>query len=119
LPYPCTREPYPSGPQICHRTTLAATIPKTGVDYRRIFWSRPEQEIVMASSRSRQCAAALACTASSASGLLWAGAALASQGPGAGPGTASGFTQLVMAIVVYGVSALVVGAGLIGAVRRH
>jgi hypothetical protein len=73
----------------------------------------------MASSRSRQCAAALGCTASSATGLLWAGAALASQGPGAGPGTASGFTQLTMAILVYGVSALVIGAGLIGAVRRH
>jgi hypothetical protein len=79
----------------------------------------PEQEIVMASSRSRQCAAALACTASSVTGLLWAGAALASQGPGAGPGTASSFTQFTMAILVYGISALVVGAGLIGAVRRH
>ena len=73
----------------------------------------------MASSRSRQCAAALRCTALGASGLLWAGAALASQGPGAGPGAASSFTQLAMAILVYGVSALVVGAGLIGAVRRH
>jgi hypothetical protein len=45
--------------------------------------------------------------------------ALASQGPGTGPGTASPFTQLVMAIIVYGTSALVVGAGLIGAARRH
>jgi hypothetical protein len=43
---------------------------------------------------------------------------LASQGPGAGPGTASHLTQLTMAILVYGISALVVGAGLIGAVRR-
>jgi hypothetical protein len=50
-----------------------------------------------------------------ATGLLWASVALASQGPGAGPGTASGFTQLAMAILVYGVSALVVGAGLVGA----
>lgn len=73
----------------------------------------------MASSRSRQCATALGCTASSLTGLLWAGAALASQGPGAGPGTASHFTQLAMAILVYGVSALVVSAGLIGAVRQH
>ena len=32
--------------------------------------------------------------------------------------TASGFTQLVMAIMVYGASALVVGAGLIGALRK-
>jgi len=52
-------------------------------------------------------------------GLLWANAAFASQGPGAGPGTASSFTQLAMAIIVYGTSALVVGAGLIGAARRR
>jgi hypothetical protein len=106
-------------PQVYHHNTLVPTILKTGVDYRRIFCSWPKQEIVMASSRSRQCAAALACTASSVIGLLWAGAALASQGPGAGPGTASSFTQLAMAILVYGISALVVGAGLIGAARRH
>jgi hypothetical protein len=58
-------------------------------------------------------------TTSSAASLLWAHAALASQGPGGGPGTASGFTQLAMAIIVYGASALVVGAGLIGAARRR
>ena len=34
--------------------------------------------------------------------LLWADAAFASQGPGGGPGAASSFTQLAMAIVVYG-----------------
>jgi len=51
--------------------------------------------------------------------LVWANAAFASQGPGGGPGTASSFTQLAMAIIVYGTSALVVGAGLIGAARRH
>jgi hypothetical protein len=71
----------------------------------------------MATSRLAQCATAFVCTASSA--MLWASAGLASQGPGAGPGTASHVTQLTMAILVYGVSALVVGAGLIGAVRRH
>jgi len=49
----------------------------------------------------------------------WAGAAFASQGPGVGPGTASSFTQLAMAIIVYGTSALVVGAGLIGAAHRR
>ena len=54
-----------------------------------------------------------------AAALLATNAALASQGPGGGPGTASHFTQLVMAIIVYGASALVVGVGLIGAVRRH
>jgi hypothetical protein len=52
-------------------------------------------------------------------GLVWADTAFASQGPGGGPGTASGFTQLAMAILVWGTSALVVGAGLIGAVRRR
>ena len=51
--------------------------------------------------------------------LLSASPALASQGPGGGPGTASNFTQLAMAILVWGTSALVVGAGLIGAARRH
>jgi hypothetical protein len=52
-------------------------------------------------------------------GLSGADAAFASQGPGAGLGAASSFTQLIMAIIVYGTSALVVGAGLIGAARRH
>jgi hypothetical protein len=51
--------------------------------------------------------------------LLWANAAFASQGPGGGPGTASSFTQLAMAIIVYGTAALVVGIGLIAAVRRR
>jgi len=51
--------------------------------------------------------------------LAWTNAAFASQGPGGGPGTASSATQLAMAIIVYGTSALVVGAGLIGAARRH
>ena len=45
-------------------------------------------------------------------------AALASQGPGTSAGTASSLTQLAMAILVYGASALVVGAGLIGALRK-
>ena len=59
------------------------------------------------------------CTAPAVAALLSASSVLASQGPGGGPGTASSFTQLVMAIVVYGMSALVVGAGLIGMARRH
>jgi hypothetical protein len=53
-----------------------------------------------------------------ASIVLASGAALASQGPGTSAGTASGFTQIAMAIIVYGASALVVGAGLIGALRK-
>jgi hypothetical protein len=54
-----------------------------------------------------------------AAALLSASTAFASQGPGGGPGTASAFTQLAMAIIVYGASALVVAAGLIGAARRR
>jgi hypothetical protein len=50
--------------------------------------------------------------------LTSASAALASQGPGAGPGTASSLTQLVIAIVVYGGSALLFAAALIKSLRR-
>jgi hypothetical protein len=63
--------------------------------------------------------------ASTAPGLLVAAilsatnVALASQGPGGGQGTASSFTQSVMAVIVYGACALVAGAGLIGGVRRR
>ena len=46
-------------------------------------------------------------------------AALASQGPGAGPGTAGHLTQLAMAIVIYGGCALIVAAGLIGGLRTQ
>lgn len=45
-------------------------------------------------------------------------AALASQGPGAGPGTASPALQFAMALIVYGGSALVIAAGLVGALRK-
>jgi hypothetical protein len=75
------------------------------------------QEIVMASSRTRL--VSQLAFASAVVTALSASAALASQGPGGGPGTASGFTQLAMAILVYGVSAAVVAAGLIGAARQH
>jgi hypothetical protein len=51
--------------------------------------------------------------------LLSTDAALASQGPGGGMGTASPLTRLAMAVLVYGTSAIVVAAGLIGAARRH
>jgi hypothetical protein len=78
------------------------------------------QEIVMTSFRSIQRISAFAfAAASTLAASLWTGAALASQGPGGGPGTASGVTQLAMAIIVYGTAALVVGAGLIGAARRR
>jgi len=49
----------------------------------------------------------------------WTTIALASQGPGGGMGTASHLTQVAMAILVYGASALVVAVGLIGAARRQ
>jgi hypothetical protein len=72
----------------------------------------------MALSRNRTRIYAIAAT-SVATGLVWADAALASQGPGGGLGSASNFTQLAMAIIVWGTSALVVGTGLVGAVRRR
>ena len=50
---------------------------------------------------------------------LWSSAALASQGPGGGMGTASPLAQTAMAILVYGMSAMIVCAGLIGAVFRR
>ena len=78
------------------------------------------QEIVMASSRKMlRRSRFIFATAPAIVALLSAGHALASQGPGGGPGTASSFTQLAMTIIVYGTAALVVGAGLIGAARRH
>jgi len=69
----------------------------------------------MASSRKRRWILPFVVAAA----FLFAGAALASQGPGVGPGTASPFTQLVMAIIVYGASALIVGAALVGALRKR
>jgi FtsH-binding integral membrane protein len=47
------------------------------------------------------------------------GTALASQGPGGGAATASHFTQTTMAVLVYGVAAVVVCVGLIGAARKR
>lgn len=64
----------------------------------------------MGASVSRMAFAIVACVSS-------ATVALASQGPGGGMGTASHFTQMTMAILVYGISAAMVGAGLIGALR--
>jgi len=59
-------------------------------------------------------AAAAACAE-----ILSAGSAFASQGPGGGMGTASSLTQIAMAVIVYGAAALVIGTGLIGALRRR
>lgn len=68
---------------------------------------------------SRFVFAAVSIATVSVATVVWAGAAFASQGPGVGTGTASNFTQMAMAIIVYGTSALIVCAGLIGAVRKH
>jgi len=73
------------------------------------------QEMVMATSSKLRTSR----LATAASVLLGAGSAFAAQGPGVEAGSASPLTQSVMAILVYGASALVVGAGLIGALRGH
>jgi hypothetical protein len=51
--------------------------------------------------------------------VMWDETPFASQGRGGGMGTASHLTQLMMAILVCGMSAIVIGAGLIGAARRR
>jgi hypothetical protein len=60
-----------------------------------------------------------AVTATSLLAVTATTAALASQGPGGGPGTASPPTQLVMAILVYGGAGVIIAAGLIGALKRR
>jgi hypothetical protein len=101
-------EPVPS----CQHFRLCA---KTGVDCRRIFCSSLAQEIVMTSLGIRDRMSHAAAMAV----LLSTDAAFASQGPGGGMGAASPLTELAMAIIVYGASAIVVGAGLIGAARSR
>ena len=61
----------------------------------------------------------IAALASVGAALSFGIAALASQGLGAGHGTATPAAQLAMAVAVYGSAALVVGAGLIVAIRRR
>ena len=73
----------------------------------------------MASSGRYRIARVALGRASTLACLSSAGAALASQDPGGGPGTAGDLTRLAMAIIVYGTLALVVGAGRIGAARRR
>jgi hypothetical protein len=87
---------------------------KTSVACSRIFDELLE-EVVMVFERKY---GALALT-SIAIGTLAADVAFAAQGPGTGAGTASGLTQTAMTIIVYGTSALVVSAGLIGALRKQ
>jgi hypothetical protein len=59
-----------------------------------------------------------ASSAAIAVAALLSASAFASQGPGGGMGAASNFTQIAMAVLVYGAAALIVGVGLIGALRR-
>jgi hypothetical protein len=92
---------------------------KTDIGCRPYLLPKSTQEIAMTSSRTARIPQLAFAAASTVLTSLWAGAAFASQGPGGGPGTASSFTQLAMAIIVYGTSALVVGTGLIGALRRR
>jgi hypothetical protein len=98
----------------------------------RIFAHCPQSESFtgdrMATSRERNrrtgfsaaltaAVAALACALICAS--AWADAAVASQDPGVAAGAASSLTQAIMAILLYGASALVIGTGLIGALRQQ
>jgi hypothetical protein len=76
-------------------------------------------EISMTLFRTRTAISRAASAATSIAAAAWSGAALASQGPGGGIGTASPLTQTVMAVLVYGMSAIIVGAGLIVAVLRR
>jgi hypothetical protein len=106
----------PTGSRRCSNKFLRK-VRKTGIGYRPyLLQACSLQEIVMTSPGHLHFAFV---TPSAAAGLLWADAAFASQGPGGGLGTASSFTQLAMAILVYGASALMVGIGLIGAARRR
>ena len=73
----------------------------------------------MTSFRTRTAISRTAAAVTSIATALWSSVALASQGPGVGTGTASPLTQAVMAVLVYGLSAMIVGAGLIGVVRRR
>ena len=95
---------------------ITSAIFKTGVGSLAYLLKMSSQEIVMAAVDWKAGAAG---AASLFVASFWANSALASQGPGTTAGTASHFTQLAMAVLVYGLSALVIGAGLIGALRRH
>jgi hypothetical protein len=87
---------------------------KTGAVPGRSFPQSVVTEIVMPRKNLRLSRVAIAAYA-----VLPAASAFASQGPGGGMGAASNFTQIAMAILVYGASVLIVGAGLIGALRRR
>jgi hypothetical protein len=83
---------------------------------RRSLWQAQEEIAMSFHLRWQSCRAVVAAPLLA---LIDSHATLASQGPGGGPGTASPSTQLVMAIVVYGSAALLLAAGLIGALKRR
>jgi hypothetical protein len=91
---------------------------KTDVGSLAYLLKASSQEIVMFSAATNR-SARIAGAVSGIAVMSWVSAAMASQGPGGGMGTASNFIQVAMAALVYGLSALVVGAGLIGALRKH
>jgi hypothetical protein len=86
---------------------------QTGTFLVRSFDNQLSREIAMSRKNSTILRAAIAAA------VLLPASAFASQGPGGGMGAASNLTQVTMAVLVYGASALIVGAGLIGALRRR
>jgi hypothetical protein len=88
---------------------------KTGRQRRTYLLVERMQEMVMPNSSGLR----ISRLAIAASLALGASSAIAAQGPGVEAGAASPLTQLVMTILVYGASAAVVGAGLIGALRGN
>jgi hypothetical protein len=100
--------------QVPERPRNISRATKTSRQRRTYLLVERTREMVMAFHGLR-----LARLAIMASVALGASSALAAQGPGVEAGSASPMTQLVMAVLVYGASALVVGAGLIGALRGN
>jgi hypothetical protein len=105
-----SRAPVPSGGKFQFTRQF-----KTGAVLVRISDNKSSRKIVMTRKISWKSRLAIAACAV----LLPAATAFASQGPGGGMGTASSLTQMVMAVIVYGASALIVGTGLIGALCRR
>jgi hypothetical protein len=93
--------------------------PKTGRQRRTYLLVERMLEMVMPRFLARFHGLRISRLAITASLALDASSALAAQGPGVEAGAASPLTQSVMAVLVYGASALVVGAGLIGALRGN
>src|SRR5260370_42110595 len=88
---------------------------KTGVDCRRIFCSSLAQEIVMTSFGIRDwISRAGSAVVPAMAVLLSTDAAFSSQSPRGRMGTASPLTQLAIAIILHGASAIAVRTGRLG-----